>query len=342
MVGLGWASLWLFGGQLGVQSLADGVALLLLTSAVAVGLILGRGEVATELGAEVGRRVGAVLGRPPVDVLFPVADDPSVALDVEGRRLPLPAATPVLAGQSVVAWISPPVALGPGTERALAAQLRPLAEMAALDDSRRRQAELLDESRRRLAAAADDERQRVQGALTRTVMRRLNSIEGLLDEEGPSYAELARVRTELSGLVAGIDPLRGRTLGEALLSLQDRVAEVDVSPALDAAPGPAQAAWWVAAEAVANALKHAPGAHVVVRARREELALMVEVSDDGPGGADRGGRGLLGIADRAAVAGGRLDVRSDAGGTTIRAVLPTGWPVPTARSGPDPRAPAAS
>ena len=60
--------------------------------------------------------------------------------------------------------------------------------------------------------------------------------------------------------MTGIDPLRGRTLGEALLSLQDRVAGVDVSPALDAAPGLAQAAWWVAAEAVANALKHAPGA----------------------------------------------------------------------------------
>ena len=170
-------------------------------------------------------------------------------------------------------------------------------------------------------------------------MRRLNSIESLLDEASPSYAELVRVRGELTGLVNGIDPLRGRTLGEALLSLGDRVTEVDASPGLDAAPGVAQTAWWVAAEAVANALKHAPGARVVVRARREELAVVVEVHDDGPGGADQGGRGLLGIADRAAVAGGRLDALSDPGGTTVRAVLPTGWPVPTSRPGPDPRTP---
>ena len=342
VIGAGWASLWLLGERLSVHAVANGVALLLLGSAVAVVQIMGRGEVATELGTELGRRVGAVLGLSPVDVLFPVADDPSVALDVEGRRRPLPPATPVAAGGATVAWISPPVTLGPGTERVLAAQLKPLAAMAALDDSWRRQAALLDESRRRLAAAADEERQRVQKALTRTVTRRLNSIEGLLDEASPPYAELVRVRGELTGLVNGIDPLRGRTLGEALLALRDRVAEVDASAALDAAPGVAQSAWWVVAEAVANALKHAPGSRVVVRARREGLELVVEVHDEGPGGADPAGRGLLGIADRAAVVGGRLDVRSDAGGTTVRAVLPTGWPVLTPRSGPDPRTPAFS
>ena len=338
VIGAGWASLWILGPRLDVHTVADGVALLLLASALAVVQIMGRGDVAPELGTEVGRRVGAVLGLPPVDVLFPVADDPSVALHVEGHRLPLPLVTPIVADRSVVAWISPPVTLGPGTERVLAAQLLPLAAMAALDDSWRRQAQLLDESRRRLAAAADEEKQRVQRALTRTVMRRLNSIESLLDEASPSYAELVRVRGELAGLVNGIEPLRGRTLGEALLALRDRVAEVDASAALDAAPGVAQTGWWVAAEAVANALKHAPGARVVVRARREEVALVVEVCDDGPGGADRGGRGLLGIADRAAAVGGRLDVRSDAEGTRVRAVLPTGWPVPAPRAGPDPRA----
>ena len=97
VIGAGWASLWMLDPRLDVHTVADGVALLLLASAVAVVLILGRGEVATELGTEVGRRVGAVLGRPSVDVLFPVADDPSVALNVEGRRLPLPPATPVAA-----------------------------------------------------------------------------------------------------------------------------------------------------------------------------------------------------------------------------------------------------
>jgi hypothetical protein len=325
--------------RLGVRAMADGVDLLLLGSAVAVAAIIGRSEVATDLGFEISRRVGAVLGQPSVDVRFPVADDPAVVLDVDGHQLPTPAGTAVRAGGSVVAWISPPVALGSGAQRMLANQLRPIAAIAALNDEKRRQADLLDDSRRRLAAAADEERLRVTRGLTRTVMHRLNVIEGLLDEASPSYAELQRVRGELTGLVAGMDPLRGRTLGEALLAMRDRVAEVQASAALDAAPGVAQAAWWVAAEAVANALKHAPGAPVVVRARRDEPFLVVEVSDEGPGGADPGGRGLLGIADRAAVAGGRLDVHTGAGGTTVRVVLPTGWPVGTSRFAPDPALP---
>ena len=319
--------------------MADGVDLLLLGSAVAVAVIIGRSDVATDLGSEISRRVGAVLGRPSVDVRFPTEDDPLVVLDVEGHHLPTPSGTAVRAGESVVAWISPPVALAPGAERMLAKHLQPLTTIAGLNDRSRRQADMLDDSRRRLAAAADEERRRVTRGLTASVMHRLNVIEGLLDEASPSYAELQRVRGELTGLVAGIDPLRGRTLGEALLTMRDRVTEVQASAALDAAPVVARAAWWVAAEAVANALKHASGAPVVVRARREEPFLVVEVCDEGPGGADPGGRGLLGIADRAAVAGGRLDVRSDAGGTTVRAVLPTGWPVGTSRFAPDPGIP---
>ena len=57
----------------------------------------------------------------------------------------------------------------------------------------------------------------------------------------------------------------------------------EASAALDAAPVVAQAAWWVAAEGVTNALKHAPGAPVVVRARREGQVIVVEVRDEGPG-----------------------------------------------------------
>jgi signal transduction histidine kinase len=144
------------------------------------------------------------------------------------------------------------------------------------------------------------------------------------------------VRRELRDLVDGLDPLRGRTLGEALLSLGGRITEVEASASLDPAPAAAQAAWWVVAEAVTNALKHAPGAHVVVRAVRRGSELEVSVADDGPGGADPQGGGLLGIADRAAVAGGRLRVESTGAGTTVRVVLPTGWPVPATRSAPDP------
>ena len=134
MIGAGFVLLGLLVSRLGVRTVADGVDLLLLGSAVAVAVIIGRSDVATDLGSEISRRVGAVLGQPSVDVRFPAADDPSVVLDVEGHHMPTPAGTAVRAGGSVVAWISPPVALAPGAERMLAKHLQPLTAIAALND----------------------------------------------------------------------------------------------------------------------------------------------------------------------------------------------------------------
>lgn len=336
VVGAGWMLLWWATDRVPLRTVADGVDVVFLASASAVVLVLGRGRAPDELGAELGKRVGAVMGLTSAEVRFPLPGDPGSVLDVDGHRFRPTAATAVADEGVVVALVSPQVPITRGTERALAHRLAPLAEIAVLNDSRRRRAVELDESRRRLATASAEERRRVEQALARTVLQRLNTIEALLEESGPAYHELGRVRRQLSDLVAGLDPLRGRTLGEALLSLRGRVPEVDATASLDAPLVVAQAAWWVVAEAVTNALKHVPNAQVAVRAVRRGGELEVSVTDDGPGGADPRGSGLLGIADRAAVAGGWLDIESTRAGTTVRVVLPTGWPLDGTRSAPDP------
>ena len=77
------------------------------------------------------------------------------------------------------------------------------------------------------------------------------------------------------------------------------------------------------AEALANVQKHADARRVVVHATIDETALLLEVVDDGAGGADPEGEGLRGLVDRVEALGGALEVDSPAGqGTRVRARLP--------------------
>ena len=83
------------------------------------------------------------------------------------------------------------------------------------------------------------------------------------------------------------------------------------------------AAYYVVAEALANVHKHAGAGHISVRATIDGGALVVEVDDDGAGGADLEGEGLRGLADRVEALGGTLSVDSPAGaGTRLLARLP--------------------
>jgi len=86
----------------------------------------------------------------------------------------------------------------------------------------------------------------------------------------------------------------------------------------------ALAAYFVASEALTNVAKYAAATVAQVRVVRDRRWLVVEVADDGVGGADpRGGSGLLGLADRVEALDGRLTVVSPAGaGTLLRAELP--------------------
>ncbi|HLQ54803.1 MAG TPA: sensor histidine kinase, partial [Streptosporangiaceae bacterium] len=83
-------------------------------------------------------------------------------------------------------------------------------------------------------------------------------------------------------------------------------------------------AYFVAAEALANIAKHSGATTAAVSARRDDNVLTIEITDDGHGGADPArGTGLTGLADRVAVAGGRMLLSSPPGGPTLlRAELP--------------------
>jgi signal transduction histidine kinase len=200
------------------------------------------------------------------------------------------------------------------------------------------------ESRARIIEAADAARRRVErdlhdGAQQRLVTvalalklagRRLGSapadeIATLLEETGE---ELNGALDELRELARGIYPvlLTDAGLGPAVSALAERSP---IPTAVSAAPsgrlpGPVeQAGYFVVSEALANAVKHSSAVSVEIGMRAGGDALVVEVADDGVGGADADGSGLRGLADRVAAAGGRLRVSSPSGGgTRLTAELP--------------------
>lgn len=133
---------------------------------------------------------------------------------------------------------------------------------------------------------------------------------------------------ELRDLARGIHPpvLTDRGLEAALAALTDR-SPVPVHVEADVPERPPAAvetaAYFVAAEAIANAGKHAAASRVDVRLARTPGALVVEVRDDGRGGADPAGAGLSGLRRRVEALDGTLELESPSGGgTTLRAELP--------------------
>jgi signal transduction histidine kinase len=166
----------------------------------------------------------------------------------------------------------------------------------------------------------------------------LGRAEARLDDQ-PELAELVRQAREEAGsaiaelrdLARGIAPpvLADRGLAAALEGLGRRSAiPVTVEAEIVRRPPPVveTAAYFVAAEALTNAAKHADGAPARVRAVEEGDALIVEVADSGKGGADPDGGGLTGLRHRVEALDGRLVVTSPAGGgTVVRAELPCGW-----------------
>jgi signal transduction histidine kinase len=89
--------------------------------------------------------------------------------------------------------------------------------------------------------------------------------------------------------------------------------------------GPVEStSYFVVAEALTNVAKYSQASHASVNVRRDNGRVLVEVSDDGVGGADpETGTGLRGLVDRVAALGGTVEVDSERGrGTTIRAAIP--------------------
>ena len=133
---------------------------------------------------------------------------------------------------------------------------------------------------------------------------------------------------ELRDLARGIAPpvLTDRGLGAAVQALGVRAPmAVTVDVFDDGRPPPVveTAAYFVVAEALTNVAKHAGGAAATVVVTRDSERLVVEVTDEGPGGADPQGGGLEGLRHRVEAIDGTLRVTSPAGGPTmIRAELP--------------------
>jgi PAS domain S-box-containing protein len=208
-----------------------------------------------------------------------------------------------------------------------------------ITDRRRAEAELRA-SRARLVEVADEERRRIQRNLHDGAQQRLVSVMLMLGRlrrsddreqrellEG-AVDELAAGVQELRELAGGLHPavLSERGLAPALeaLALRAPLPVELAAPPKRRLPEPVEAAaYYVVAEAVANTQKHAGAGRIVVTARVEPDRLVVEVDDDGTGGADPEGDGLRGLHDRVEALNGTLEVDSPEGrGTRVRARLP--------------------
>ena len=163
----------------------------------------------------------------------------------------------------------------------------------------------------------------------------LGLAESRLDEDPERARELMaeaqdQARTaikELRDLARGIAPpvLQDRGLTAAVEALT-ATAPIPIEVRGDRGRAPAaveRAGYFVAAEAVANALKHARAHRLRITVDRFAGMLTVEVADDGDGGADPRGSGLTALRGRVEAVDGRLEVVSAPGrGTTVRASLP--------------------
>jgi signal transduction histidine kinase len=222
------------------------------------------------------------------------------------------------------------------------------AELSARLDVIRRQAAELSASRARVALAQDAERQRIQRDLHDGFQQDLVVLTAKLAlarerlRRGDERADepLAELQHDMAGLLShlrdfahAIHPpvLADQGLLEAIEAQAARLpieVMIEADPALRGVRYPQHieaATWYVVAEALTNAVKHARARRVLVALTQPDGHLAVEISDDGCGfdPAAARGLGLAGLADRIAIVNGALRVDSGQGrGTTLRAEVP--------------------
>ncbi len=299
------------------------------------------------------------------DELAQALNDPSLELglwlpeqeeyvDAAGRAFSVPEDGPTRA----VTWIEhegrplavlvhdPSLRDEPKLVEAVAAAARLALVNARLHAEVRAQLETVQESRARIVTAQDEERRRIErdlhdGAQQRLVALalELRSAQRALGDQGDpdvdrllasTADELQVAVEELRELAHGIHPgtLTQAGLGSALEALAARMPiPVTVDAITERLPPEIEAtAYFVASEALANVVKHAHASHAAIRATRANGTLVIEVSDDGVGGADtRAGSGLHGLADRVEAHGGRLSIDSVTdSGTRVVVEIPCG------------------
>ncbi len=198
----------------------------------------------------------------------------------------------------------------------------------------------VSESAGRLASAVDAERRSIQavvGGICGGELASLVTQFGTLAESDAAtdlnsqltaaQDLLAHAQLDLMSLSAGLGPAGLDRLG---LSESVRAAARELSPGIAVSvtgeplePDLEAAAYLVLSELMTNAFKHAPGSVIAVRAALEGDELVLEVTDDGPGGADPEGSGLRGVVGRVSELSGSLTISSPQdGGTRVLVRLP--------------------
>ena len=312
------------------------------------------GDLMIELRAgppDLSAALGRALNDPSLQLAYWLPQFGSWA-DEDGRAMRLPGgedgrtATVIKNDGEVVAALIHDPALG--DERELLAAVTAAAAIAV--ENGRLHAELragLDElrgSRERLIEAGQDERKRLERNLHDGAQQRLIALSLDLARLGDrlespderaevrsARAEIAASLSELRDVARGLHPavLSGHGLEVALESLAaGSTVPVRLTVALDGRlEEPVEvAAFYVVSESLANVGKHAQAESAAVDVSRENGQVVVEVVDDGIGGADsERGSGIRGLADRVEGVGGRLRVWTPrGGGTRVRAEMPCG------------------
>ena len=320
---------------------------------------LGRGAVA-DLVVQLGdtRAPGHLR-----DALARALHDPTLSLaywlpeqgryvDVEGRPVELPEDGADVATTIVEREGSPVAALmhdatlrdEPDLVQAVGAAAGLALENERLQADLRARLTELRASRARMVEATDAERRRLERNLHDGTQQRLVSISmalALAESKLPSDPESARgiLEEARSGLGGALQELRELSQGIHPAVLTERGLEPALNELVYLAPIPIEldvrgderlpehveaAAYYVVAEALANVAKYASARAVSVTVQRRNGFAVVEVADDGLGGADpAGGSGLRGLADRIEALGGTLLVESPPGlGTRLRAEIP--------------------
>lgn len=294
-------------------------------------------ELGAWLGADdrarpaLGDALASTLGDPSLRLLFRLPGEQRL-VDDQGRPVD-PAALDAGRGRVDVGPADDPVGAIEYDAYLLdrVEEVREAGRVVALALDRERLTVDLRASRARIAAAADAERRRIARDLHDGLQVRLVFLGVQLGVDGAPNATRANLQTaidELRELVDGVmpTPLTERGLPSAAADLADR-SPVPVAlrvAGFDERPGPEveTAAYFLVAEALGNAVKHADATGLEVSLDRVDGELRIAVHDDGVGGARDGG-GIRGMADRVHAVGGTFTVDSVTGtGTRVEAVIP--------------------
>lgn len=308
--------------------------------------------VALDLGVPVGRLeavLASTLGDPSLRLAFPRAFGGPV--DAKGHPVDLPTsedrsmtAIEDDRGTAIAILVhDPALDEDPGLLVAAGAAARMSIENERLQAEVRAQLDEVRASRTRLVEASDTERRRVERDLHDGAQQRLVTLALQLNQArdhtgsadpllagllGDATQELELAITELRELARGIHPavLSRAGLGPAVTTLVERSPiPVSVSVTGDRCGAAVEStAYFVIAEALTNVARHSAAREARVVAKRLDGSLVLEVFDDGHGGADLlGGTGLRGLEDRVVAVGGQFSLDSRPGvGTTVRVVLP--------------------